>query len=568
MRELLDELARAHRTRRAPVAIAAALAIVLVVPVAVAHRAAGSACDGGAAAWGDTWDASSRAAVQAAFARTGRPSAAIAAGEVDRALSAYRDTWIATSARVCEATHVEPLLAARAQCLDDRRREAASLARVLAAADGALVDNASRALNGIEPIEGCATVHANEVAVPEDPVRAAALRERLAEIQALGLAGRFAPAVSLVDAAIADARTLGDRSLEARLLYQRGRLEKRTSTGDAEATLHESALAAIAAHDDGAAADAWTYLSYLAGFDNGRRADGERWSSYAEAAIERLGGDDVREARRLQYLFGLVHDDMRRTDEAIALLDRSRAAIVRAGSPSGLAIQNDQLQAALDLEIGRYADGYARYHHVREISERELGPDNPNLTTSLLNEAVSLVLIGRAADAVPIYKRVLVLDHRAGPEGHGTAFTWFGLARAHRTLGDFSAALDEDQRAVAIYDREHPAARWIAEALTGEGEDLLGLGRAKEAVAPLERALVIRSVADADPDDRATTAFDLARALWDGGGDRTRALELAGSARDEVTPLAARFRSSFADRLAAVTSWLASRAVPGTATAG
>ncbi|HEY1811165.1 MAG TPA: protein kinase [Kofleriaceae bacterium] len=566
MRELLDQLSRVRRTRRLPVAIAAIAALAIVAPLSFAHHAS-SPCGGENAAWGDAWGDSSRAAVQAAFARTGRPSAALAATQVDRELSAYRDTWIATSTRVCEATHAEPLIVARAQCLDDRRREAASLGRVFAAADGALVDNVSRALHGLEPIEGCATVHANELAAPEDPFRAAALRERLAEIKALGLAGRYAQAFSLVRPAIVDAHALDDGSLEARLLYERGRLEKRTSTGDPEATLHASALAAIAAHDDGAAADAWTYLSYLAGFDGGRRTEGERWSSYAEAAIARLGGDDVREARRLQYLFGLVNGDMRRTDEATALLERSRAAVMRAGSPSALAIQNDQLQAALDLEIGRYADGYAHFRHVREVSERELGPDNPNLVTALLNEAVSLVLVGRAGEAVPIYKRVLALDDRAGPEGHATAYACFGLARAHRALGDFTAALDEDRRAVAIYDREHPAARWISDALTGEGEDLLGLGRAKDAVAPLERALAIRSAADADPDDRATTAFDLARALWD-GGDRARAVQLATGARDEVAPLAARFGSSFADRLAAVTTWLASRAAPGTTTAG
>ena len=116
-----------------------------------------------------------------------------------------------------------------------------------------------------------------------------------------------------------------------------------------------------------------------------------------------------------------------------------------------------------------------------------------------------------------------------------------------------------------------PPATWIGEALTGEGEDLLALGRAHDAIAPLERAFAVRSKPDGDVEDRADTGFVLARALWDGGGDRTRALGLARDARTVIAPLAAHYGAYRAKTLARLDAWLATHQTGpshGTASAG
>ncbi len=560
MRPLLGALSRAQRGTAVRGLAVGAVAVVALV-AATAHRTA-DPCDGAERVWGDVWTDPARAAVQQAFAHTGRASSSYAFAQVDRTMSAYRDAWIATERRVCEATRVrhtqaEPLLEARMQCLDDRRREAAALAHVLASADAALVDDSAKALGGLDVVEACATARASEEAAP-DP-RADALRGKLADAKALDDAGRYAQGLEVARAAVDDAHRIGDRALEAKLLYRRGHLEKQANAGAPEATLHAAVDAALAGRDDGTAADAWTYLTYLAGFDAGRRAEGERYAADAAAMIERMGGDDLREIRRLHYVVGLVYTDEQRLDEARAMLDRANALILRAGAPEQLVVDHEQTRGMLGLATGKLADAYDAYHRVRESRERTSGPDNPGLVTSLYNEAVALVLLGRSPEAEPLYRRALGLLASVGKSGNNEAFGRLGLARALRKLGRPAEALDEDRRAVAIYDAQQPPPGWIGEALLGQGEDLLALARAREAIAPLERSLAIRATPDADPEDRAFSSFALARALWDGGGERSRALSLARDARPIVAPLAEKYGAYHAELLGQIETWLASR---------
>ena len=559
MRALVGELARAPRTRVAAVATLAAATAIAATGFAM-HRDAVPACDGADVAWGDTWDGSARAAVQAAFAHTGRAAAAFAFGHVDQTLSAYRASWVAAERGVCEATRVrgvqaEAVMASRMQCLDDRRREAGALARVLGAADADVVDNVGKTLATLGPIDACSALRADDTITGDlaTRVRRAAIRGELADAAALEAAGRYASGLALARAGVAAAHALGDRGLEAELLYRRGHLEQQADTGTAEATLQEAATLAIAARDDGAAADAWIYLTYLDGFDAGRRSDGERWASYAEAAIERLGGDDLREAARLQYLAGLYLNEERYA-EAGAALDRAAAAVARAGDPETPSFKTETGRGMLALQTGRIGDAYAIYHRLRERAERTSGPDNPGLITQLCNEAVALVLLDRAGEAVPLYQRALALSASIA---RPAPFTLFSFARALRQLHQPADSLADDRAAVAIYDRRSPPLGWISEALTGEGDDLLDLGRPRDAIAPLERALALRSTPDADPEDRAKTSLELARALWDGGGDRTRARTLAEAARTTLAPIAAKYGAFHADALADADRWLA-----------
>ena len=568
MRAIVIELERAERARATRVGIAVAAALALAAGGAWAWRAAHPPCADAEPAWGDVWNAQRRAAVQAAFAATGRPSAQFAFAEVDRALAAYGSAWMATHRRICEATRVrgeqpEALLSTRMQCLDDCRREAVALTRVFSAADGPLVDRSGKALGELGGVEACALARADASGPPPDAARAARLdelRSRLAEAKALDDAGRYQQGLAVVQSALDEAQKLGARVIEGRLLYRRGHLEEQVGGHSvAEAALHEAAIAATAAHDDETAADAWTYLSFVAGFDSGRRGEGQRWSRYAAAAIERLGGDDLREARRLAYLIGLIHNDPDRADETRQLLERQRQLLLRAGAPEEMLLQNEQGRGMLALASGRLDDALASYRRVRQGRERALGPNNPGLAPLLDNEAVALVLLGRAGEAIPIYRRSLEL--RRG-SGNGEAFTRLSLARALRRVHQPDQALAEDRHAVEIYEQTTPPSAWIAEALTGEGEDLLALGRPGEAVRPLERALIVRSGPDADPEDRATTEFDLARALWDGGGGRSRAEALARAARQVLAPIAARFGAYHTEALRDVDAWLKAHSLP------
>lgn len=96
-----------------------------------------------------------------------------------------------------------------------------------------------------------------------------------------------------------------------------------------------------------------------------------------------------------------------------------------------------------------------------------------------------------------------------------------------------------------------------AYALTQLGEALLDLGKPAEALAPLVRALAIRTTHEVDPTDLAETRFILARVRWGApashGRDRPHARELAEQAREAWAEAGA----GNEDSLAAVDRWLA-----------
>ena len=78
---------------------------------------------------------------------------------------------------------------------------------------------------------------------------------------------------------------------------------------------------------------------------------------------------------------------------------------------------------------------------------------------------------------------------------------------------------------------------------------------AREAIAPAERALALREAVGVKihPVTIAQNRFYLARALWDGGGDRTRAIQLARQAREALA------KAGYADDQREVEAWLKKR---------
>ena len=70
-------------------------------------------------------------------------------------------------------------------------------------------------------------------------------------------------------------------------------------------------------------------------------------------------------------------------------------------------------------------------------------------------------------------------------------------------------------------------------ALTGMGMGYMGLGQPARAVAPLERALAIRERTGAGAAALSRSRFLAARARWDSGRNRAKALEMMRKSRIE-----------------------------------
>jgi tetratricopeptide (TPR) repeat protein len=527
-------------------------------------------CAGAERAWGSVWDEAQAAEARAAFARSDAPGSARAFATIDAALREYRAGWEAMRVDACEATRVrgeqpQALLDLRNACLDARRREVTALARALAAADRQVVGHALEALASLRSVEGCANGKALTGA-PTPPASAGARRQldaleaADAEGRALFATGRYADGLALATKAVAEARELGHAPLTARLLLVRGLNEESSLRfDDAEATYHDAARTAAEARDDGTQADAWVRLVGLVGVRKERPVEALEWARYAEAAIRRMGGDDQREFRLLEREGMVLWEGAARLEEARALYLRALALAARPGAATPLSATYAETGLAGVLsDMGKPEEALVIARRVRDRVAQILDPGHPDLEETVTNLADALTVVGQHDEAIALYRDVL-----ARGTGSADGYVDHRLAEALRRQGDAVAALAEDRAALEKIGAFYAAdAQAFAPALTGEGLDLLLLGRPAEAIAPLERAAAIRAHARLPP-AVAETAFALSRALWDGGGDRKRALALAGAAREGYAGVARRYDSALYRREAAeVEAWIGAHRLP------
>jgi tetratricopeptide (TPR) repeat protein len=243
---------------------------------------------------------------------------------------------------------------------------------------------------------------------------------------------------------------------------------------------------------------------------------------------------------------------------------------------------------------------YARKAH--ELAARVFGRDSARVASVMQTEADVLVGLGKLDDALATAREARemaltrggevsdnvaaldglmadILDRKGQPRAalalaeralKGTiahAKTTFAAAAPHAQVGDLDVELSRPMEAIAHYraaleliDREPEgdAGGLEQSVLGGLGETLTNLGRASEAVPLLERSLARIGARKLDPMVIAHTRFTLAVALWQSGGDRARALELARAARDDYAGAA----SPHAREIARVQAWLGGKRIP------
>jgi tetratricopeptide (TPR) repeat protein len=151
-----------------------------------------------------------------------------------------------------------------------------------------------------------------------------------------------------------------------------------------------------------------------------------------------------------------------------------------------------------------------------------------------MNIGVLLAALGRNEEglvstdrALAILRTRLGLDHPESARALSNRGEMLNALNRHEeAITDFDAALRIWER---VFEPKHPD---LAAALAGLGKAYLETDKTEQALRPLERALEIQGVAEGLPQRIAETRFALARALWDSGRDRRRAVDLARQARD------------------------------------
>ena len=473
-------------------------------------------------------DASSprRKSIHKAFTASGRATAETSWERLAKVLDDHVAAWGAMYMETCEATHVRgeqsaEVLDLRMTCLNDNLGQVRALTDALVTADATVVPRAVLAAAELTPVSRCADVALLKSAVPlprdERTLREVQrLRLELAEIEATREVGRPHQALQRLTALAPFVEKVGFRPLLGEQLEELGVIQSQLHVREAEQTLEEALFAAEAARDDATAAKAAAMLIYVVGLDLGRIADAERWARLAGSILDRMPPGP------------------------------SRARSWVANNMAAVYAQNGRLEQAEKLERQAIA-----------LKEESVGPEHPDAAISLDGLGAILTELGRPAEGIAFSDRAIaILSKHADPTDPVLADAIANKATALLALGQHEQALASFERAIAMFSKEaDPWSPRLGCALSGIGRTKLALGRHHAAIEPLTRANGIYDRFPGAGTAAAETQLALARALWDGGGDRQRARRLAESARDICVKLELPERAALAER------WLASHTV-------
>jgi eukaryotic-like serine/threonine-protein kinase len=294
---------------------------------------------------------------------------------------------------------------------------------------------------------------------------------------------------------------------------------------------------------------------------------------HVEVAIRRAeAGPETR--FRFYRMRGLMHADLR--DHEAAMADWSRAEELLDEIPDPRSQRSDLMNAygLLYADLGEW-DRAARSHEQALQLEREMygehhptvaqtldnlgtvylaqaqgeralelkneaariiqgahGSDHPIAVKIEINRGSALAELGRLEEAAATYQRAIAAHDRIyGPDHIDSAAARMSLAAVAGRTGEYEVVIGSTRQALRAIERslgsDHP---WIGFGLTNIGTAQKNLGRSKEAVATLERALLLLEDQPANSTELASCKLALAEALVEAGGDESRAVELAKSA--------------------------------------
>ena len=474
------------------------------------------------AAWSGR-DDSRRESVHRAFTASGRPTADTSWQRVSKALDDYVRQWSAMYVDTCEATHARgeqsgEVLDLRMACLNDNIDQVRALTNVLAAADSTTIGRAVAATHDLTPVTRCADVALlrSAVALPRDQRTLEAVRElrmSLREAQALRDVGNFREARAHAAALLPRAEAIQYGPLLAEVLELIGcSTPSGDNPADTERTLQKALFTAEGARDDATAALAAADLIYVVGIDLNRPREAETWMHLGESILNRLGPGHDRIRSWTLHNFGSVLQETGELDRAERML---RQAIA--------------------------------------FKEKSLGKDHPDVAISLSGLSGVLEDNGHPQAALEAADRAIDI-HEANGDPDSDSY-----AGAQTRRGDALVALNRASEAEAAFSialrvlraYSEPSGLMFSFPLEGIGNVRLAQRSPDEAIPVLVEVLRIRERTSTRERPLADTRFALARALWDSGRDRKRAVRLALQSRDVYR------RLNFSRKVETINGWLA-----------
>ncbi|HUJ29238.1 MAG TPA: serine/threonine-protein kinase, partial [Myxococcales bacterium] len=496
---LIDDLQPRRRGLLHAAAVASAVGLA-VAALGLARPAFAARCSGAAADLAPAWSEARKAALARVFQAAGQQCAWNA---IVRALDGFGASWVDVHTRSCRATRQE---GHQAEDVMERRMRCLSRQREVVAALGDLW------LSGREPMLANAPAAAASLPVParcggDGPLNAASLAgpppgsaDRVAEVQlalsevdARLAAGETASALSEAREAAKSARRLAYPPLEAEALLELGKvLKERGEFEEAERTLQDATLAAVAAGHDRALAEAMVLLARVVGMSQARVDDGEVLLSRAEPVVARLG--DRLLSSDLEVVRGnlrLARSDPTGARSIFAAVLPGLRELVGPDHPALAEVEHGLFLAAFDL--GRLDEARQHAETTLSLLERSLPPEHVRLYPALMDLAATETGMGRLAQAHKLYERASRVAEKAqGADSPLDAAALGQLAAVMANEGDIAGARAVSERALRIAVARGPTHPFTAYMQTAMGERAWQAGLPEVAMAHLQRALELR----------------------------------------------------------------------------
>ncbi|MDA8020434.1 MAG: serine/threonine-protein kinase [Thermoanaerobaculia bacterium] len=444
---------------------------------------------------------------------------------VERQLDDYTSRWTDMHVAACEATRrgeqTEQLFDLQIGCLETRLFDVSAAVSLLSEGGVDTVRNAGR-ITRLPNLTGCQDrdVLLNLEPPPADPAvtsQVSGLRRELSDLRSRVSAGRLREALSLTEDIVARAEAMhyAPLSAEAHLVaagatafsgqFDTGREHYLASAGFALASRHDELLARVLI--------SLTMMSRVAGDESAALT----WAELADAAVRRLGDRaDLRADH--DFSLGMVS----------AMQGKQEAAIA-------------YFRSFLRHPIGTQNRPEHAYHNIAKAYGR----------------------LDRLDEAIEALDQSVALMQRDLGENHPSLISTLGMYSGLRQRqGDLDGALKAIERAIYIAELEDSPHYLVPRLHISRGGLLVDLGRAAEAIEPLEEVVGTYLASQeqgktTNPNDLAGGKFALARALWEARDDKRHDPERAMRLADEALVAFRGSSGSEAERAEEVAAWMA-----------
>ena len=199
-------------------------------------------------------------------------------------------------------------------------------------------------------------------------------------------------------------------------------------------------------------------------------------------------------------------------------------------------------QEAIELyRAGKYDRAVVLAQQALQVAKQDVGPDHPDVATSLNNLAMLYATQGDYSRAEPLYKRSLAIWEKAlGPNHPDVAQSLNNLAQLYLDQGDYARAEPLYKRSLAIWEKvfgpNHPS---VATALENLAKLYQAQGNHAKAKPFFKRALAIREKKPGSNYTDVTNSLKNSEAPYIERGVQVESRNTKQDSRDDCTIMAA-----------------------------